>query len=129
MRLSSGLLSSLLATAAFAHNGGTHKGVNGGKQNQKQNAAYSVKEPPLTTPWTYEVGTNPWTEYPRPQLERSEWKNLNGIWTYQKAQNLQAVDNPPFGAVLSNEVMIPSCLESGLSGKIPAQWHDDPERY
>lgn len=129
MRLSTGLLSSLLATLAFAHDGGTRHGQNVGRQNQKQHVAYSVKEPPLTTPWTYEVGTNPWSEYPRPQLQRSEWKNLNGIWTYQRAGNLGAINNPPFGETLPNEVMIPSCLESGLSGKIPAQWHYDSEGY
>jgi hypothetical protein len=79
---------------------------------------YAVKTPPLTTPWTYEVGTNPWPEYPRPQLQRSEWLNLNGIWTYQNASSLDAVNNPPFGQTLPNEVLIPSCLESGLSGKL-----------
>ncbi|CAG8977652.1 hypothetical protein HYALB_00006602 [Hymenoscyphus albidus] len=77
---------------------------------------YSVQEPPLTTPWTYTVGTNPWPEYPRPQLQRSQWLNLNGIWTYQKASGLNALDSPPFNQTLANEVMIPSCLESGLSG-------------
>lgn len=79
---------------------------------------YAVKTPPLTTPWTYEVGTNPWPEYPRPQLERSQWQSLNGIWTYQNASSLDAVSSPPFGQALANEVLIPSCLESGLSGKL-----------
>ena len=23
-----------------------------------------------------------WQEYPRPQLRRAEWKNLNGLWDY-----------------------------------------------
>jgi len=79
-------------------------------------SSYSVKTPPLDTPWTYQVGTNPWTEYPRPQLQRSEWQNLNGIWRYQNASSLNAVNNPPFNSTLANEVLIPSCLESGLSG-------------
>ena len=25
---------------------------------------------------------NAWSEYPRPQLKRGEWKNLNGLWEY-----------------------------------------------
>jgi len=78
--------------------------------------SYSVKTPPLDTPWTYEVGTNPWSEYPRPQLQRSQWQNLNGIWRYQNASSLNAVNSPPFNSTLANEVLIPSCLESGLSG-------------
>lgn len=79
--------------------------------------SYAVKTPPLDTRWTYEVGTNPWPEYPRPQLERSQWKNLNGIWRYQNASSEDAVQNPPFGQTLAQEVLIPSCLESGLSGE------------
>ncbi|KAJ5740475.1 hypothetical protein N7493_000347 [Penicillium malachiteum] len=79
-------------------------------------AGYSPKEPPLTTPWTDKVGTDPWPEYPRPQLQRAQWQNLNGIWQYQNASSLAAVQNPPFGQDLAQEVLIPSCLESGLSG-------------
>lgn len=83
---------------------------------QANGSTYTVQTPPLDTDWTYEVGTNPWPEYPRPQLERSQWKNLNGIWKYQNASGLNAVDNPPFGQNLGQEVLVPSCLESGLSG-------------
>lgn len=85
-----------------------------------QNATrYAVKQPPLTTDWTYKVGTNPWTEYPRPQLKRKDWQSLNGIWAYQDAVN-NDTSAPPFGQTLAHEVMIPSCLESGLSGNL---WH------
>jgi hypothetical protein len=83
---------------------------------QANGSSYAVQTPPLDTDWTYEVGTNPWPEYPRPQLERSEWKNLNGIGRYQNASGTDAVDNPPFGQSLEREVLVPSCLESGLSG-------------
>jgi beta-galactosidase/beta-glucuronidase len=77
---------------------------------------YEVKTPHLTTPWTYEVGTNPWPQYPRPQLQRSDWKTLNGIWTYRNASSLNDVNSPPFNQTLDSEVLIPSCLESSLSG-------------
>lgn len=83
---------------------------------QVNGSSYAVQTPPLDTDWTYEVGTNPWPEYPRPQLERSQWKNLNGIWRYQNASGTDAVDNPPYGQTLEREVLVPSCLESGLSG-------------
>lgn len=79
-------------------------------------AGYAPKQPPLTTEWTDKVGTNPWPEYPRPQLQRSQWQNLNGVWKYQNASSLDAVQNPPFEQNLGQEVLIPSCLESGLSG-------------
>jgi hypothetical protein len=77
---------------------------------------YAVKTPPLDTDWTYKVGTSPWPEYPRPQLTRDQWKNLNGLWTYRNAESLDEVNNPPTGD-LGQGVLIPSCLESGLSGR------------
>ncbi|KAL6230396.1 hypothetical protein BDW75DRAFT_73694 [Aspergillus navahoensis] len=77
---------------------------------------YALQQPPLTTDWTEEVGTNPWPEYPRPQLQRSQWQNLNGVWQYRDAGSAAAIDAPPFGQSLDTEVLVPSCLESGLSG-------------
>lgn len=49
-------------------------------------------------------------------MQRSQWKNLNGIWTYENASSLDAVNSPPSNSKLANEVLVPSCLESGLSG-------------
>lgn len=79
---------------------------------------YKVQTPPLDTDWTYKVGTNPWPEHPRPQLKRDDWESLNGIWTYQGtggASNLLGDNRAPTGD-LDKEIMIPSCIESGLSG-------------
>lgn len=104
MHLANSLCFLLLASVGAARNGNGSSG-------------YAPKQPPLTTPWTDKVGTNPWPEYPRPQLQRSEWKNLNGVWRYQNASSLQSVQNPPSGKSLAQEVLVPSCLESGLSGK------------
>src|SRR5690242_6982444 len=56
---------------------------------------YKLRAPPLDTPWTDKVGTNPWPQYPRPQLRRDAWQSLNGIWTYQSAQGASDVANPP----------------------------------
>lgn len=87
---------------------------------------YKVQKPPLDTDWTYKVGTDPWPEHPRPQLRRDVWQNLNGIWTYQSAGNARVPPDPPQSAALSREVLIPSCIESGLSGiqdlNSPSMW-------
>jgi hypothetical protein len=123
MKLQYLFLSSTLMSCALAGNTWKHPipGASRSELPRKRQTAnttrYTVKEPPLTTPWTYEVGTNPWPEYPRPQLQRSQWQNLNGIWTYQNASGLDAIHAPPVNQTLQNEVLIPSCLESGLSGK------------
>lgn len=81
-----------------------------------QHGGYALKQPPLTTDWTDKVGTNPWQDYPRPQMQRPKWQNLNGVWRYQKANGTDDVDDPPFGETLPHAVLVPSCLESGLSG-------------
>ena len=106
MRFVVNLIFPLLVPFALASNG----------RRQSNSTGYAIKTPPLTTPWTDQVGTNPWPEYPRPQLQRAEWLNLNGIWTYQNASSLDALSTPPFNQTLPNEVLVPSCLESGLSG-------------
>ena len=37
----------------------------------------------LITRWGTEVTPeNAWQEYPRPQLRRAQWANLNGLWNY-----------------------------------------------
>ncbi len=77
-------------------------------------APYTEKLPPLTTPWTRSVSTvAPLPEYPRPQLERSRWLNLNGQWQYEAGQPGQA---PPFGQDLAQTILVPFPVESPLSG-------------
>ncbi|RDA86993.1 hypothetical protein CP532_6697 [Ophiocordyceps camponoti-leonardi (nom. inval.)] len=77
---------------------------------------YRVQTPPLDTPWTTKVGTDPWPEHPRPQLRRDSWLSLNGIWTYRDAGSRSPADGLPDGGALDREVLIPSCVESALSG-------------
>ncbi|KAG5926363.1 hypothetical protein E4U42_003397 [Claviceps africana] len=84
--------------------------------NGRKPVPYQVQKPPLDTDWTYKVGINPWPEHPRPQLRRENWTNLNGIWTYDKAGQDDHLYAPSPPEVLSREVMIPSCVESALSG-------------
>jgi Concanavalin A-like lectin/glucanases superfamily/Glycosyl hydrolases family 2, sugar binding domain/Glycosyl hydrolases family 2/Glycosyl hydrolases family 2, TIM barrel domain len=78
------------------------------------NADYVRQPSPLTTPWTNQVSTtNPLPEYPRPQLERSEWQSLNGRWQYERAQ---ARGPSPFGRTLPETILVPFPVESPLSG-------------
>lgn len=69
---------------------------------------------PLTTRWTKDVSpTNALPEYPRPQMVRREWQNLNGLWQFQAAQ---ADEAPPFGKDLKEQILVPYPVESALSG-------------
>ncbi|HWO59045.1 MAG TPA: AbfB domain-containing protein, partial [Umezawaea sp.] len=77
-------------------------------------AVWQPKPFQLTTPWTSQVSpTNALPEYPRPQLVRSEWLNLNGVWEFAGAPNL---DSPPIGRPLAEGVLVPYPVESALSG-------------
>jgi len=82
------------------------------------------KTPPLTTPWTKDVSaTNALPEYPRPQLTRHDWRNLNGEWQFEGAASLA---KPPIGKDLDERVLVPYPIESALSG---IQRHEDHMFY
>ncbi len=53
----------------------------------------------------------PWPDYPRPQMARSEWLNLNGDWAFQSEP-----DGPGGGALQTGRIRVPFCPESLLSG-------------
>lgn len=112
MRLSLGLVAGSLVLTSAA----SVKTLNTRQSNNDSD--YKIGHTPLKTQWTDTVGTNPWPEYPRPRLQRSAWKNLNGVWRYRNTDNT-TLSNPPFGETLENSVLVPFCLESALSGKHP----------
>jgi hypothetical protein len=51
-------------------------------------------------------------EYPRPQMTREKWLNLNGLWQYQPGAAGDAVPN----GKLSKSILVPFPVESALSG-------------
>ncbi|MDI1462549.1 ricin-type beta-trefoil lectin domain protein [Catellatospora sp. KI3] len=74
---------------------------------------------PLTTPWTAQaLNGTPLPEYPRPQMTRPDWQNLNGEWQLRQSTTNDA---PVFGQTLPERVNVPFPVESALSGiKRPA---------
>jgi hypothetical protein len=77
-------------------------------------AAWVPKTPPLTTPWTSQVSTtNALPDYPRPQLVRPDWQNLNGEWQFAGTGSLTT---PPTGQNLAESILVPYPVESALSG-------------
>jgi hypothetical protein len=75
---------------------------------------WQMKQAPLMTQWAALIDTNaPLPEYPRPQLVRTNWLNLNGIWQFQAS----ATNDPvPIGETLSNQILVPYPMESAISG-------------
>ena len=67
----------------------------------------------LKTRWASKVSsTTPLPEYPRPQLERTQWLNLNGSWQYAILPKSQ--ESAP--ASYAGNILVPYAVESALSG-------------
>ncbi len=71
-----------------------------------------VPEAPLMTRWAAEVSAdNVHAEYPRPQLVRDDWLNLNGHWEY--AIRPRGGSSP---SGFDGRILVPFPVESALSG-------------
>ena len=98
-------------------------------------ASWTPAPGPLLTRWAAEVSpTNAHPEYPRPQLVRADWLNLNGLWDYAVAPLTAAAPTN-----FNGQILVPFPLESALSGvmqrldenstlwyqrhfRVPAEW-------
>ena len=75
-------------------------------------AQWSPAGDKIKTKWADEINPQSvWQEYPRPIMERTEWKNLNGLWNYaildKGAQTPTSFDG---------QILVPFAVESALSG-------------
>lgn len=66
----------------------------------------------IKTPWAEEIDpANPLPEYPRPQMEREQWVNLNGLWDYAIVDR-----NSSTPSSFDGQILVPYPVESSLSG-------------
>lgn len=76
------------------------------------NQNWKPAKSPLVTRWTKEVSpSNALPEYPRPQLARKNWVNLNGLWDYSVSPQ-----NATAPTASNGKILVPFPYESGLSG-------------
>jgi Glycosyl hydrolases family 2, sugar binding domain/Glycosyl hydrolases family 2/Glycosyl hydrolases family 2, TIM barrel domain len=74
--------------------------------------AWEPAQGPLATRWAKDVSPERvWPEYPRPQMVRDNWVNLNGLWSY--AIRPDGEDEP---SAWDGEILVPFAVESALSG-------------
>ena len=68
---------------------------------------------PLMTKWGKQITPDktPWAEYPRPQMVRKDWANLNGLWDYAITNKGDAKPGK-----WDSKILVPFCIESALSG-------------
>lgn len=67
----------------------------------------------IMTPWASDVSpANVWKEYPRPQMVRKDWLNLNGLWDFAI---VLGTENSP-SRRYDRKILVPFCVESALSG-------------
>jgi hypothetical protein len=75
---------------------------------------WQMLKAPLMTSFAAKVDTiNVLPEYPRPQMVRKNWMNLNGVWEFQPASS--QTEALPTGK-LSSKILVPFPVESALSG-------------
>ncbi len=75
-------------------------------------AEWKPVEGKIMTKWAKELTpANAWDEYPRPQLQRENWTNLNGLWSYAFAP--KDAEKPGEWA---GEILVPFAPEAALSG-------------
>ena len=71
---------------------------------QKETYNWAPAGDHILTQWGEDLDvTNVLPEYPRPQMVRKDWINLNGFWDYATANS-------------SGKILVPFPLESALSG-------------
>src|SRR5262249_35012777 len=76
-------------------------------------ADWKPKQAPLMTRWAADVTPdNVHAEYPRPQMVREHWLNLNGLWDY----SIQPRHAEQPTTWETDKILVPFPVESALSG-------------
>lgn len=66
----------------------------------------------IMTRWEEKVNHNKvLPEYPRPQMVRKEWKNLNGLWNYAIRSKEEGQPD-----LFGQKILVPFPIESAMSG-------------
>ncbi len=71
----------------------------------------------LKTPWTDQItADHVWQEYPRPQMVRDSYINLNGLWNYSIANTHLSIPDSLDRIRWDGKILVPFSPEAPLSG-------------
>ena len=75
--------------------------------------SWSLVKGKIISPWAEKVDpANVLPEYPRPQMVRPNWQNLNGLWQY----SILPKSEQSIPAEWQGNILVPFAVESALSG-------------
>ncbi|MEM1134311.1 MAG: sugar-binding domain-containing protein [Bacteroidota bacterium] len=75
-------------------------------------AQWQAQGDKIKTKWADEINPNSvLPEYPRPQMVRTDWQNLNGLWDYAIKEAGSKQPN-----TFDGKILVPFAVESSLSG-------------
>jgi hypothetical protein len=75
-------------------------------------APYEPVPGKIMSRWAQDVGIdNTWPEYPRPQMQREVWLNLNGLWDFTVTDKDAGQPDQ-----YDQRILVPFAVESALSG-------------
>jgi hypothetical protein len=72
---------------------------------------WQIADNPILTEWSADVDpAKPWPEYPRPDMLREKWLNINGLWQYAVTPRGSEPEQ------WEGKILVPYPIESALSG-------------
>lgn len=74
---------------------------------------WQMKQARIMTPWAEKVDPDKvLDDYPRPQMVRANWYNLNGIWDFTKVEKMNYNASQSY----DKKILVPFPMESAISG-------------
>lgn len=106
-------------TGAYAPDGTTYS------------APYQKKTAALMTPWGEAINETDsiLNEYPRPQLKRDNWVNLNGVWEFTRHENTTGFGTYNASELYRKQILVPYPVESALSGIMDIDYTNMDKTY
>lgn len=90
--------------------------------NSRSTDGWSMKQARIMSPWAEKVDPeNVLPEYPRPQMVRQNWMNLNGVWDFGQVSDFGYNPEQTF----DKKILVPFPMESAISGIMDTAFMDN----